>query len=75
MLYVVTCNGSLVLKSGPVATGGEVEMSEAEALSLPLGTVSRVERKAVVLLPPPPPAAPFPSPPVVEAPRSRRNKS
>jgi len=81
-LYYVTCNGSLILKSGPVARGGEVEMSEAEALTLPLGTVTRVQRAAAIVEPietpseslSAEPAAPIalPTPPVVKAPRSRK---
>lgn len=55
-LFIVTCNGSLITKSGPIAKGGEVEMSESDAKSLPLGTVAR---KAI---------APTSSAPLVESP-------
>lgn len=41
--YTVICRGSLTISKGvSVPTGGEVEMSEAHAASLPLDTVKLI---------------------------------
>lgn len=38
-LYTVVCRGNLLHNKRPHPTGSTVEMTEAQALSLPLGTV------------------------------------
>lgn len=57
-LYTVTCRGALRTKSGPVSTGGDVEMSDAEANSLPPGSVALKAQTAPAL----PSASPIPAP-------------
>lgn len=73
-LYIVTCRGSLFSRAGSVATGGEVEMSAADAASLPTGTVSlKPEQKRHALVPPAVEAQPsIHTPHVVEASRGRK---
>lgn len=44
--YIVTCRGGLQSKAGLKPTGSIVEMSEKDALSLPLGTLAPAPVKA-----------------------------
>lgn len=44
--YIVKCRGGLQSKAGLKPTGSTVEMSEKDALSLPLGTVELAPVKA-----------------------------
>lgn len=82
-IYTVTCNGSLITKSGRIVKGGEVEMTEAEFRSLPVGTVAPKTKPVAppVVVPvvapvTPPPVLPVLPPPAVEASRGRKgNKS
>jgi hypothetical protein len=57
--YIVTCRGSLITaKHGAIAPGGFVDMSAADAASLPLGTVALSLELGVVKPAPLPPVAP-----------------
>lgn len=58
-LYTVVCRGHLLHNKKPHPTGSTVEMTEAQALSLPPGTVERVKDAPV---PAPKPDAPPPTP-------------
>lgn len=71
--YTITTRGGLLSRTGVAPQGSVVEMSAAEAASLPPGTVELVLEAPIVL---PPPPAPMPAPTTTEAPKTgRKGKS
>lgn len=66
--YTITTRGGLLSRTGVAPQGSVVEMSAAEAASLPPGTVELVLEAPVL----PPPPVPTSAPTTTEAPKTGR---